>query len=453
MGRPRKDSAILTAPKSDRFQALGRAHLGRIAERYRLDPELVETTRLLSLVLPFRANAYVLDELIDWSKVPDDPIFQLVFPQHGMLTEEHENALRTAAPVGQRATPELQALVREIRLSLNPHPAGQLELNVPRDEDGDVVPGLQHKYRETVLYFPSNGQTCHAYCSYCFRWPQFVGDADLKFATPGPEGLVAYLRAHPAVTDVLVTGGDPLIMTTDQLRRHIEPLLAVESVRTIRLGTKSVAYWPQRFVTDADADELLRLFEQVVAAGKTLAVMSHYSHPVELSPPIARTAVHRILASGAVMYCQAPLMGHVNARGETWAALWKDQLSLGMVPYYLFIARDTGGRDYFKVPLVEAYRIYRDAYRTLPGLARTVRGPVMSATPGKVAVDGIVDLGDERVLALRMLNARDPELIGQPFFARYSDTAAWLDELEPHPLTPPAIAEAAWGRVLAGAAQ
>lgn len=420
-----------------------------MAQRYPLSADLVEATRILSLVLPFRANSYVLDHLIDWDNVPDDPIFQLVFPQRGMLTEDDEAQLLEASPVQGRPAPGLAALVQRIRLGLNPHPSGQLELNVPRDEEGEVLPGLQHKYRETVLYFPSNGQTCHAYCSYCFRWPQFVGDADLKFATPGPEGLVAYLRSHPDVSDVLITGGDPLIMSTDQLRRHLQPLLEVDTVRTIRLGTKSPAYWPQRFVSDPDADDLLRLFAEVVHSGRTLAVMAHYSHPIELEPEIARRAVSRIRNTGAVMYCQAPLMGHVNAKAETWERLWRDQLALGMVPYYQFVARDTGGRDYFKVPLVQAAEIFSTAYRSLPGLARTVRGPVMSATPGKIQVDGVVNLGGEDTLALKMLNARDPQLVGRQFWARYSDTAAWIDELEPHPLTPPDLAAAVWPTTVA----
>ncbi len=434
----------------ERFVAVGRAQLAALASDYPISADTLEITRVLSLVLPFRVNRYVLDELIDWSAVPDDPIFQLVFPQRGMLSVEDEAEIRAVAPAGERPGPQLAELVRRIRLSMNPHPSGQLELNVPRDARGEVLPGLQHKYAETVLYFPSHGQTCHAYCSYCFRWPQFVGEPSLRFATPGPERLVAYLESHPAVTDVLVTGGDPLVMTTERLRRHLEPLLGVSTLRTIRLGTKAPAYWPQRFAGDADADDLLRLFEEVASTGRTLAVMSHYSHPRELETDSARLAVERILSTGAVMYTQAPLMAHVNAVPHVWSAMWRLQLRLGMVPYYMFVARDTGGRDYFKVPLADAAMVFAEAYRTLPGLARTVRGPVMSATPGKVVVDGELDLGGERVLALRLLNARKPELVGRVFFAHHDASASWLDELRPHPLTPPEILAEVWPGVLAG---
>ena len=109
--------------------------------------------------------------------------------------------------------------------------------------------GLQHKYRETVLFFPAHGQTCHAYCTFCFRWAQFIGDEDLKFANKEVDQLVRYLRQHPEVSDVLFTGGDPMVMKAKVLERYIRPILEdpeLEHIWTIRIGTKSVAYWPQR---------------------------------------------------------------------------------------------------------------------------------------------------------------------------------------------------------------
>lgn len=251
--------------------------------------------------------------------------------------------------------------------------------------------------------------------------------------------------------DVLVTGGDPMVMSTERLRAHIEPLLGVESVRTVRIGTKSVAYWPQRYVTDPDADEVLRLFESVVASGRQLAVMAHFSHPRELESDLARRAVARIRSTGAVVYCQAPLIGHVNDDARVWSALWRAELAAGAVPYYLFVERDTGPYDYFKVPLARAADIFTEAYRTLPGLARTVRGPVMSATPGKVVVDGVEETAEGAFFRLRMLQARDPALVGRPFRARYSPDAAWLDELELDPSTPADIAAAVRGGAPGGA--
>ncbi|MER6982901.1 KamA family radical SAM protein [Streptomyces carpinensis] len=426
-----------------RFRAYGPRQLDEIADRYGLPTEVRETVRLVSLVLPFRVNEYVLSELIDWDRVPDDPMFQLVFPQRGMLSEQDERGLAAlSADPGTKAG--LRSLVQQIRGRLNPHPSGQKELNVPT-RDGAPLPGMQHKYRETVLYFPSQGQTCHAYCTYCFRWAQFVGDADLRFAAPDPSGLIAYLGDHRDVTDVLVTGGDPMIMTTERLVNHLEPLLGVDTVRTVRIGTKSVAYWPQRFVTDPDADDLLRLFEKVTATGRNLAVMAHFSHPRELRTDMARRALARIRSTGAVVYCQAPLIARVNDDAADLAALWRAEHAAGAVPYYMFVERDTGPYDYFKVPLARAVDLFQAAYRTLPGLARTVRGPVMSATPGKVVVDGVEDTPEGRFFQLRMLQARQPAVVGRPFRAFHDPAAAWLDELRLHPDTPADIVRAVTG--------
>jgi KamA family protein len=429
--------------QTPRFHAYGPRQLGEVAARFNLSPERQETIRLASMVLPFRVNEYVLNELIDWTRVPNDPIFQLVFPQPGMLTEDDERRLADLSADPSRKA-DLKSAVQDIRKRLNPHPSGQQEYNVPTHQ-GVPIAGIQHKYRETVLYFPSSGQTCHAYCTYCFRWAQFVGDPDLRFAAPDPGQLIDYLGHHPEVSDVLVTGGDPMVMTTERLEAHLTPVLNVETVRTIRIGTKSIAYWPQRYVTDKDADDALRLFERVVASGRTLAVMAHFSHPRELETDLARRALARIRSTGAVVYCQAPMIAHVNDDAITWEQLWRAELAAGAVPYYLFVERDTGPHDYFKVPLARALEIFQTAYRRLPGLARTVRGPVMSATPGKVAVEGVHETPAGRFFRLRFLQARDPSLVARTFQAHYSATAAWLDELDLDTTVPAEIRAALLG--------
>jgi KamA family protein len=413
------------------YRAFQRKDIDSIPQLRGLPAEELLAMKAVSAVLPFRVNAYVVEELIRWERVPDDPIYQLTFPQRGMLQEQDFQRMRDLV---HREAPEdeIAAAAREIQLALNPHPAGQLELNVPR-LDGEPLPGMQHKYRETVLFFPSQGQTCHAYCTYCFRWPQFVGIDELKFASREAETLVEYLRRHPEVSSVLFTGGDPLIMKTAVLRRYVEPLLGpgLEHITSIRIGTKAPAYWPQRFLTDSDADDLLRLFEETRGAGKHLALMSHYSHPRELETPAAQAALRRIKATGAVVRCQAPLIRHVNDNADTWAALWRLQVHLGCVPYYLFVERDTGPKNYFDVPLARAWEIFNEAYRRVSGLARTVRGPSMSATPGKVKVVGVSEIQGERVFVLTFEQARDPSWVGRIFHARYDEHATWLDQLRP----------------------
>jgi KamA family protein len=427
----RRQLTLAGGPKPEAFKAIGRNNVAQTREWKWLPPELREAIEVVSLVLPFRTNEYVMRELIDWSEVPDDPMFQLTFPQRGMLDPEHyETIARLYRNDAGKTAIEKAANI--IRLKLNPHPAGQMTHNVPTMDD-EPVNGLQHKYRQTVLFFPSQGQVCHAYCTFCFRWPQFVGMSDLKFANTEVDELVRYLKLHPEVTDVLFTGGDPMIMRTRILERYIKPLLEsdLDQLVNIRIGTKAPAYWPHRFVTDDDADDLMRLFEMVVSSGRNLAIMGHYTHPVELSTHMAEKAVRRIKGTGAKIQMQGPLIRHVNDYPEAWSELWRKGTRLGATPYYMFVERDTGARKYFEVPLERAWSIFQEAYQQVSGISRTVRGPSMSAFPGKVHILGMTEIGGQKVFVLEYLQARNPSLVRQPFFAKFDAEATWFDQLQP----------------------
>ena len=427
---PTTDStSVLT--QHTRFQVFTARQLDKIAPLAKLDAEQRFEMKVVASVLPFRVNQYVIDELINWDNVPNDPIFQLVFPQREMLDPAEFD--RMAELHRNEASPaEIQALAREIQAGLNPHPAGQQEMNVPH-LDGQPLEGMQHKYRETVLFFPSQGQVCHSYCTFCFRWAQFVGDKDLRFAASEAETLHNYLASDKNITDLLITGGDPMVMKTRHLVGYLEALLEprLDHLQTIRLGTKSLTFWPQRFVTDPDADELLRLFERLVAGGKHLALMAHVNHWQELDTPIAREAIRRIQATGAIIRTQAPLLDHINNDPDVWAKMWRTQVRLGLIPYYMFVERDTGAKRYFDVPLARAYEVYRQAIQQVSGLARTARGPSMSAGPGKVEIQGITELQGEKVFMLRFIQGRNPDWVQRPFFAKYDPKATWLNELVP----------------------
>ncbi|MDX1801749.1 MAG: lysine 2,3-aminomutase, partial [Marinobacter sp.] len=262
---------------------------------------------------------------------------------------------------------------------------------------------------------------------------QFVGDKDLKIASTDAAKLHGYLQAHPEISDLLVTGGDPMVMKTKHLVQYLKPLLEPEfdHIQTIRIGTKALTFWPYRFVTDQDADELLDLLAELVDGGKHVAIMAHYNHWQEISTDIAEEAIRRLRATGAEIRAQGPLIKHVNDNADDWARMWKKQVRLGIIPYYMFVERDTGAKNYFELPLAEAYEIYRDAMKQVSGLGRTARGPSMSAGPGKVEIQGVAEIKGEKVFVLRFLQGRNPDWVQRPFFARYSTTATWLHELEP----------------------
>ncbi len=384
-------------------------------------------------VLPFKTNNYVVQQLINWRNIPNDPIFVLTFPQREMLKPHHFDEMASILSQGA-SRKEIQEVANKIRMQLNPHPAGQMEHNVPQLSDGTKLYGMQHKYKETVLFFPSQGQTCHAYCSFCFRWPQFVGMEELKFAMRETDLLVQYLREHPEVTDVLFTGGDPMIMKTRVFSEYINALTEsnLPSLKTIRIGTKALAYWPYKFLTDDDADQTLELFEKVTKKGMHLAFMAHFNHPVELTTDAVKTAIYRIRKTGTQIRTQSPVLAHINDEPEVWAEMWRRQVQLGCIPYYMFVVRDTGAQRYFGISLIKAQEIFRDAYQMVSGLCRTVRGPSMSATPGKIQVLGVADLGNEKAIVMRFLQGRNPKWVQRPFLAKYDENAIWIDDLKPY---------------------
>lgn len=413
------------------YRAITRTNIERFPEWTWLPDELREVVRVVGRVLPFRTNPFVTRRLIDWERIPEDPIYQLTFPQRGMLTEEEYASIEEL--IDDEASADLlDRTVRRIHGRLNPHPAGQVSHNVPILH-GHPLEGVQHKYPETVLFFPAQGQTCHAYCSYCFRWPQFLQRPGLRFRARSPQPLIRYLKLQPEVTDLLLTGGDPLVMKTALIERYLAPILDadIDHLRNIRIGTKALSYWPYRFLADPDADDLLRLFERVVESGRSLALMAHICHDRELEPEVVRRAIRRVRSAGVEIRLQAPLIRHVNDSPEVWSGIWRRAVQLGMIPYYMFVERNTGAQEYFAVSLHRAQQIYHEAIRQVSGLARTARGPSMSAFPGKVQILGTAQIGVERVFVLQFLQAREPSWVGRPFFARYDPEARWLDDLKP----------------------
>jgi len=159
--------------------------------------------------------------------------------------------------------------------------------------------------------------------------------------------------------------------------------------------------------------------------------MAHFNHPTELSTDAVQSAIKKIRATGATIRTQSPVLNHINADADVWADMWKKQVKLGLIPYYMFMARDTGAQEYFGIPVVKAWQIFQKAYTQVSGVARTVRGPSMSCTPGKVRVSGVTEIKGEKVIALEFIQGRNSDWAARPFFAKYDEKAQWIDELSP----------------------
>ena len=432
MAQTNQQESVWTVDSSPSIRSVTLANLRKLPQIENFSEEQIFEMEVVGNVLPFKANNYVIEQLIDWNNVPGDPMFNLTFPQKHMLKTEHYDMMASVLK-NNPDRKEIQETANKIRLELNPHPAGQMELNVPMLKDGTKLFGMQHKYKETTLFFPSQGQTCHAYCSFCFRWPQFVGMDEMKFAMQEGEQLVQYLKEHPEITDVLFTGGDPMIMKAKIFSKYIDTLIEANlpNLKTIRIGTKALAYWPYKFLTDSDSQEMLDIFKKITDSGLHLAFMAHFNHLNELSTDAVKDAIREVRKTGAQIRTQSPLLTHINDDAEMWAKMWTKQVELGCIPYYMFVVRDTGAQHYFGISLVKAHEIYKKAYSSVSGIARTVRGPSMSATPGKVHVMGTTTVNNEKVIVLRFIQGRNPDWVDIPFFAKYDENAIWLDDLEP----------------------
>jgi len=160
---PLQEHAVTTTESTPaKFKPYTRQTIALARQWQWMSPDLQEAVQVVSHVLPFRVNEYVLDQLIDWDRIPDDPIFRLTFPHRDMLPAREYEQLRDLVlyKKDQAAT---NKLVHAIRMRMNPHPAGQMTHNVPRVNDAPLK-GLQHKYR------------CWCKTSLLFSIPTYAGN-------------------------------------------------------------------------------------------------------------------------------------------------------------------------------------------------------------------------------------------------------------------------------------
>lgn len=327
-------------------------------------------------VFAFRSNDYYLS-LIDWEDTKD-PIRRLIVP----TPEELE-------PWG-RLDPSSEHLYTR-------------------------APGLQHKYRETALLLVSD--LCGGLCRYCFRKRLFIEDAR-EVNRDVSEGL-AYIRDHPEITNVLLTGGDPLVLDTGRLRDILARLREIEHVRIIRIGTKMLAYDPYRIINDPALLDMIREYSQ---GEKSIYIMAQFSHPRELTD-VACRGVALLQDAGAVIMNQTPLIRGINDDPAVLSRLLGRLSFIGVNPYYVFQCRPTTGNRPFAVPVEESYRIFERARATCSGLSKQARF-VMSHATGKIEVVGKT----EGLTFFKYNQAADPEDIGRFMVYKSNPEAYWFDD-------------------------
>ena len=361
-GHPaRRSTPVRDVSRLARLTSAEQAALGEVAERY-----------------SFRATEYYLG-LVDWSD-PSDPIRTLIVPQEAELEEF--------------GTPDAS-----------------------NEASNTVVPGLQHKYSDTALLLCV--ESCGGYCRYCFRKRLFMRDNQEVSRDFG--AAIAYIRDTPEITDVLLTGGDPLLLSTPRLAELLRALREIPHVRTVRIGTKMLAFDPFRLLEDRALQELLA--EQSGPGGRVY-LMCHFDHPREFTEP-AIEAVDLALRLGVICVNQCPVIAGVNDDAEVLRELFETAASVGCPQYYLFQGRPTIGNGPFRVPIVRGWHLFSEARRTTSGLARRARF-VMSHSTGKVEVLGV----DDEHIFTRYHRTKDPADEDRLMVWRRDDSALWLDDLE-----------------------
>ncbi|HAA18148.1 MAG TPA: lysine 2,3-aminomutase [Cytophagales bacterium] len=360
-----------------------------------------EVFEILSYVFHFKINNYVLEHLLDWDHTHTDPIFRLLFPNQEMLPAENYDLLRTYQVASMPP-----ALIRQMALEMAEKiapPSLTFDRCIPRAQDGTPLPGMYHNYRGQLNLFASPAlRTCHAYCAYCFRWAMFNDTPSQNLGSyDDPMLPVDYLNRHPEITDVVFTGADPLVMKAEVLHQYLQPLLDVPSLQVIRIHTKSLAYWPFRFTTDPDADDLLRVFESVRARGKYLSLSAHCSHPRELTTPPVQEAVRRVRGAGVGIRCQGPLIKGVNDSSSDWANIWHQAIALDIQPHAMFMECGQNPGHCFQVPMAQALTIFEEAQQSTSGLARSVLGPLFIDQPIRALLAGKTTLMGETYFVLK----------------------------------------------------
>jgi len=308
-----------------------------------------------------------------------------------------------------------------IRKMAIPH-AGEMDLSGSYDPSGEInntkLPGLQHKYRRTALILVTN--RCPVYCRHCFR-KRLVGlptDEVLKRFSDAAR----YIEEHKEISNVLLSGGDPLILQTRTLERMLERLSSIAHLKFVRIGSRALATFPMRIIDDP---ELLRVFKRYSRPHRRLFITTQFNHEREITSR-AVEAVTLILRSGVVISNQTVLLRGVNDRAEDMARLQANLVRVGISPYYVFQCRPVKRvRRHFSVPIAEAYEIVESAKAELDGYAKRFKY-VMSHRTGKLEIIGIKG---KRVF-LKYHEARDPRNDGRILERTLTKSAAWLDEME-----------------------
>lgn len=326
----------------------------------------------------FRANDYYLN-LINWDD-PNDPIKKIILPILGELEDWGK-------------------------------------LDASNESAVTVAKGTQHKYPHTALLLCN--ETCGGFCRYCFRKRLFMPD-NSEASLDVSEGL-NYIKNHPEITNVLLTGGDPLLLSTKRLEEIISSIKKIKHVKILRIGSKIPAFNPFRVIDDESLKGLLKSFNQ---KSRRMYIMTHFDSHKELTAA-AKHCINDLINNGVILCNQCPLLKGINDSPEQLAELFNQLSFCGCPPYYVFQGRTTQGNKPFSLPITKGYEIFEEAKKLCSGTALRAKF-VMSHESGKIEIIGV----DNNQIYLKYHRAKNPENLNKIFIAKRDDNAYWLDDLK-----------------------
>ena len=289
------------------------------------------------------------------------------------------------------------------------------DLDTSGEFDNTVSLGLQHKYRETALIISTN--RCATYCRHCFR-KRMVGASEDEVNQNFLE-TARYISEHKEISNVLLSGGDALMMSNRMIERYLSALTEMEHLDLIRLGTRIPVVMPSRVIEDEELKGIFRKYSRK----KQLYLITQFNHPKELTEA-ALECLNVFKEMGIVARNQTVLLKGVNDNPETLGRLLKRLTAFGVAPYYVFQCRPVQGvKSQFQVPLEEGYEIVEKAKAMQNGLGKCFRY-CMSLPQGKVEVLG--KLQDGKML-FKFHQAKERKNEGKIFALDIQPSQCWLD--------------------------
>lgn len=436
-----KSSPMFTSDKNRYTGIGGFREIVAVLNDNGIDIGHIEERELFINVYRFLATKHVLNT-INWKDYVNDSVFQLVFPQPGMMKPELFKSYMMA-----KTEKEKKELCDEYIRLTNPHDGKQL-LNKAyfKDEDGDleILNGSQHKYPQCFLIFDKSTQSCFAFCNYCFRHAQVRGDEDM-FIQDDIDQVHKYLREHKEVTDILITGGDGAFMPYSRMKAYLLPLTTdpeLSHIRNVRVASRGLTYDPQRII-EPSYDDTLALYKELMEHGIQMIWMGHFSGPKELMNLTTIAAVRRLRAIGMTIKSQSPIMKHISLfpdknggididkSAQNWIDLGHILMMLGIGFHSMYYARPTGEHHYFTAPLADINLVFSKIYRSLPSVGRPSRYISMTSSAGKTSMLGTVEVNGKKAFALKFNEARNMEWMDKVYLAQYDDEQNTIEKLLP----------------------